>query len=113
MYHPSLAGRDNAYEQIDPGIRMSGSPVMPSEPDPLLRLRVTPVGSSKRDHAVMLSRSEASRCRASQTLRCAQHDRDVHQPRHRHLRAFHLLSPLLAIQSLLIALAPTAFDELF
>ena len=45
----------------------------------------------------------------------AQHDRAVLLPRHRHrhLRAFCLLSPLLAIQPLLTTLAPTAVDGLF
>jgi len=39
---------------------------------PYAALRVTPAGSSRRGHPVMLSRSEASRYPTRQTLRCAQ-----------------------------------------
>jgi hypothetical protein len=42
----------------------------PNATDPSLRFRVTPVGSSRLHHPVMLSRSEASRRPARQTLRC-------------------------------------------
>jgi hypothetical protein len=39
---------------------------------PFAALRVTPTGTSWRHYTVMLSRSEASRRPARQTLRCAQ-----------------------------------------
>ena len=46
---------------------------------------------------VTLSRSEGSGCMGVEMLRCAQHDSAVLLLRHRHLKAFRLLSPLLAI----------------
>jgi hypothetical protein len=42
-------------------------------------------------------RSEGSLSVGSEMLRCAQHDSAILLPRHRHLRAFRLLSPLMAI----------------
>ena len=44
---------------------------------------------------------------------CAQHDRAILLPRHRHLRAFRLLSPLMAIPATPHHTPPTTFDGLF
>ncbi len=52
-------------------------------------------------------RSEGSVRMGVEMLRCAQHDRAVLLARHRHLSAFRLQSPLLAIP------APPAVDGLF
>jgi hypothetical protein len=53
----------------------------------------------KMPHFVTLSEAKGLSRWAERCFASAQHDRAVHQPPHRHLRAFHLLSPLQHLRS--------------
>jgi hypothetical protein len=59
-------------------------------------------------------RSERSRSRGAEMLRCAQHDNPILLSRHRHLKAFRMLSSLLVIPATPhTTLLPSASDRLF
>jgi len=59
-------------------------------------------------------RSEGSRSGGAEMLRCAQHDNPILLSRHRHLKAFRMLSSLLVIPATPhTTLLPSASDRLF